>query len=416
MKQEKLEKVIDFINNNFLSGGISRQLYNLRRLLEYLDNNELSLSNGTYLLNKCPKLNNMIRIIKLDGTYNNLLNNINFYTILASYCSINNLEIELDDKSNYNNEIDAAGNLSSMSYYYNDLDSTKLLSVEEEKELCKKAFYGDSEAKQKLVESNLRLVISIAKKYANHPDSLELEDLIQEGNLGLMKAVDRFDYRKGFKFSTYATWWIKQYILRACNEKARLIRLSAHMFEAYNKIMKYVRTFERDNGIEPSSQMIADELNMSLVTVNYALSIKKPISLNMPVGTDTEEDQDELINTLADNRDDIGEKMTDIFNSEFRELIFNSCLNMREIEVIKYRFGFVDGVIWTQIQLGKKLGLTHERVRQIENTALRKLGKNSQVRKFYDGVIHDDVIFNYNESKSRSLRRSYHRKYEKENK
>ena len=406
MKKERLEKVVIFINSNFISGSISKQMINLKNLIAYIGDDLLSLEDGNYLLNKCPKLNTMIKMIKEDGTYTNFLDNSNFYTILASYCNMNDLEIELDDKLDNTFEEDFNENMSSLYYYSKDIDNTRLLTSDEERDLCKRAFYGDLEAKKKLIECNLRLVISVARSCSSNPNMMPLEDLIQEGNLGLIRAVEKFDYRKGFRFSTYARWWIWQSILRACDEKSKIIRIPYHMCEIYNRVVKFIKKYERDNGVVPSAELISDELEIPLNLVEISLTIKNPISLNTAVSFDDGDKPEDMLCNIVDPRNYIDERTTDIFYDEFKQAVYETDLKDRELEIIKYRYGLIDGRLWTQKELGKKMGITHERVRQIENTALRKLAKNSKVRNFYEGKKYDDIIFD-NDKKNKSIRLRY---------
>ncbi len=406
MKKERLEKVVIFINKNFINGSISKQMINLKNLIAFIGEDLLSLEDGSYLLNKCPKLNLMIKTIKEDGTYINYLDNDNFYTILASYCNMNNLEVELDDKIEKSIDDNFSENMSCLRYYSIDLDNTRLLTADEEKELCKKAFYGDLDARKKLVECNLRLVISVAKSCSSNPNMLPLEDLIQEGNIGLMRAVEKFDYRKGFRFSTYARWWIRQAILRANEEKSKIIRVPYHMCEVCNRVGKFIKKYERDNGVIPSAELISDELEIPLNLVEISLTIKNPISLNTAVSFDDGDKPEDMLSNIVDPRNYIDERTIDIFYEEFMEAVYETGLKDRELEIIKYRYGLIDGRLWTQKELGKKMGITHERVRQIENTALRKLAKNSKVRGFYEGKKYDDIIFD-DDKKNKSIRLRY---------
>jgi len=257
----------------------------------------------------------------------------------------------------------------SVRMYLNEIGRVNLLTAEEEVSLAKRIEKGDLSAKQHLAESNLRLVVSIAKRYIGR--GLSFLDLMQEGNLGLLRAVEKFDYRKGFKFSTYATWWIRQAITRAIADQARTIRIPVHMVETINKLRYTQRRLQQELGRDPLPEEIGVEMGLDLKKVNYIMKISQDIvSLEAPVGT--EEDS-----KLSDFIED--EKMMSPFEITHQELIKENIaelleyLSAREQKIIKMRFGLEDGIPHTLEEVGRHFNVTRERIRQIEGKVLDKL-------------------------------------------
>ena len=257
----------------------------------------------------------------------------------------------------------------SVRMYLNEIGRVPLLTAEDEIRLAKQIEMGDLSAKQKLAESNLRLVVSIAKRYIGR--GLPFLDLMQEGNFGLLRAVEKFDYRKGFKFSTYATWWIRQSITRAIADQARTIRIPVHMVETINKLTHTQRRLQQELGREPLPEEIAAEMDLELKKVNYILKISQDIvSLEAPVGT--EEDS-----KLSDFIED--ESAISPFETAHREMVKENIgelllfLSAREQKIIKMRFGLEDGIPHTLEEVGREFNVTRERIRQIEGKVLEKL-------------------------------------------
>ncbi len=264
--------------------------------------------------------------------------------------------------------------------YLKEIGKVPLLSGEEEIELAKRMEAGDEEAKKKLCEANLRLVVSIAKRYVGR--GMLFLDLIQEGNLGLIKAVEKFDWRKGYKFSTYATWWIRQAITRAIADQARTIRIPVHMVETINKLIRVSRQLLQELGREPKPEEIAKEMDMSVEKVREILKIaQEPVSLETPIG---EEEDSHLGDFIPDN-DAPAPAEAAAFSMLKEQLIeVLETLTPREQKVLKLRFGLEDGRARTLEEVGKKFEVTRERIRQIEAKALRKLKHPSRSKKLKD--------------------------------
>ena len=264
--------------------------------------------------------------------------------------------------------------------YLKEIGRIPLLNAEEEMELSIRVAKGEEEAKNRLAESNLRLVVSIAKRYVGR--GLLFLDLIQEGNIGLMKAVDKIDYDKGYKFSTYATWWIRQAITRALADQARTIRVPVHMVETINKMARIQRQLTLELNREPSEEEIAKKMGISVEKVRDVIKISQdPVSLETPIG---EEDDSHLGDFVKDPNSMTPEEYATnaILKEEIREVL--STLQEREQEVLELRFGLIDGTSHTLEEVGKKFNVTRERIRQIEAKALRKLRHPSRAKKLKD--------------------------------
>ena len=253
--------------------------------------------------------------------------------------------------------------------YLKEIGKVPLLSPDEEIELAKKIELGDEEAKKKLAESNLRLVVSIAKRYAGR--GMQLLDLIQEGNLGLIKAVEKFDYRKGYKFSTYATWWIRQAITRAIADQARTIRIPVHMVETINRLVRTQRQLVQKLGREATPEELAKELDMPVERVREIMKISQdPVSLETPIG---EEEDSHLGDFIQDNNVEVPADAATYTLLPEQLMDVLSTLTEREQKVLRLRFGLDDGRPRTLEEVGRQFNVTRERIRQIEAKALRKL-------------------------------------------
>lgn len=297
--------------------------------------------------------------------------------------------LETDDDDIDSEDIDTKDDLSvprgiavddPVRMYLKEIGKIPLLTAEEEVELAKRMEQGDEDAKKKLAEANLRLVVSIAKRYVGR--GMLFLDLIQEGNLGLMKAVEKFDYQKGFKFSTYATWWIRQAITRAIADQARTIRIPVHMVETINKLVRVQRQLVQELGRDPTPEEIAKEMNMEEEKVRDIMKIaQEPVSLETPIGEEEDshlgdfiEDDNALAPADAATYTMLREQLVDVLDT----------LTPREQKVLRLRFGLDDGRARTLEEVGKEFDVTRERIRQIEAKALRKLRHPSRSKKLKD--------------------------------
>ena len=289
-------------------------------------------------------------------------------------------EIIIDDVPDESKDMSVNDNVR---MYLKEIGKISLLTLEEEQELSKRVAEGDEHAKNILAESNLRLVVSIAKRYVGR--GLLFLDLIQEGNIGLMKAVEKFDYDKGYKFSTYATWWIRQAITRALADQARTIRVPVHMVETINKMARIERQMTLELNREPTDQELSKKMGLSVDKIAEIRKISQdPVSLETPIG---DEDDSHLGDFLADERTMSPEDFAtyEILKDELREVL--DTLTVREKEVLELRFGLFDGSSHTLEEVGKQFKVTRERIRQIEAKALRKLRHPSRAKKLKDFLI-----------------------------
>jgi len=306
------------------------------------------------------------------------------------YESLESQGIEITDNGEIQEEVEKDIDLSAVEgtiniddhvrMYLKEIGKVPLLSSEEEIDLAKRMALGDEDAKRRLSESNLRLVVSIAKRYVGR--GMLFLDLIQEGNLGLMKAVEKFDYQKGFKFSTYATWWIRQAITRAIADQARTIRIPVHMVETINKLIRVSRQLLQEFGRDPTPDELAKEMQMPVSKVREIMKIaQEPVSLETPIG---EEEDSHLGDFIPD--DDIPAPSDAAAFTLLKEQLMDvlDTLTEREEKVLRLRFGLDDGRARTLEEVGKEFNVTRERIRQIEAKALRKLRHPSRSKKLKD--------------------------------
>ncbi|MDA1335059.1 MAG: sigma-70 family RNA polymerase sigma factor [bacterium] len=277
-------------------------------------------------------------------------------------------------------KIEKDGSQDSVQMYLREIGRIPLINAEEERDLARRIERGEEEARNKLTQANLRLVVSIAKRYVGRSSNLSLLDLIQEGNIGLFRAVEKFDWRRGYKFSTYATWWIRQAVTRAIADQARTIRIPVHMVETISKFQQVRRRLTQDLGREPLPEEIASEMQLPVEKIYYIMKISQdPVSLFTPVGEDDED------STLGDFIEDdkilspAEETSRGILRDHIQE-IMNDLLP-REQKILALRFGLEDGIVRTLEEVGKEFGVTRERIRQIEAKAIEKIRQHENSKK-----------------------------------
>ncbi|KKP31836.1 MAG: RNA polymerase sigma factor [Parcubacteria group bacterium GW2011_GWC2_32_10] len=277
------------------------------------------------------------------------------------------------------------GKIDPIQMYLKEIGRASFLSAREEKELAKRIELDDDEAKNKLALANLRLVVSIAKRYVGRSPNLTLLDLIQEGNLGLFKAVKKFDWKKGYKFSTYATWWIRQSITRALADQARTIRIPVHMIETISKYTKVRKTLLQELGREPLAEEISAEMGLEVDKVHYIRKIaQKAVSLETPVGEDKDKQDSVLAEFIKDDKSVAPntEASRNLLKERLGEI--STELSPRELKILGMRFGLDDGIMHTLEETGEEFGVTRERIRQIQAKALEKLRRHKELRKVKD--------------------------------
>ncbi len=366
IKEVKQMKTFEEILDELIESGLKKGFLTYEEIAKATNNLELDANDYDTLYNRITENGIEVRSEDEDDSDGDLLNE--------------DIELNMDDLASESKDMSVNDNVR---MYLKEIGRISLLSLEEEQEISHRIAAGDEEAKKTLAESNLRLVVSIAKRYVGR--GLLFLDLIQEGNIGLMKAVEKFDFEKGYKFSTYATWWIRQAITRALADQARTIRVPVHMVETINKMARIERQLALDLNREPSEEEIAKKMGLSLDKI---IEIKKisqdPVSLETPIG---EEDDSHLGDFLADERTMSPEEYTtyEMLKEELKGVL--ETLTKREEEVLELRFGLYDGTCHTLEEVGKKFGVTRERIRQIEAKALRKLRHPSRAKKLKDFLI-----------------------------
>lgn len=356
-----------------------------------------------FLVKKAAKNKNVIDYQDITEAVSEVLDNMDDVDKIYDYLESKKIEIrmeedddKLDDDEDLDDDVDSEDEIDlskidlsvpegigvddPVRMYLKEIGQIPLLTAEQEVEYAKRMEEGNEVAKRRLAEANLRLVVSIAKRYVGR--GMQFLDLIQEGNLGLIKAVEKFDYRKGYKFSTYATWWIRQAITRAIADQARTIRIPVHMVETINKVKKVQSQLLHQNGHEPSADEIAAEIDMPVDKVREIMRVaQEPVSLETPIG---EEEDSHLGDFIPDN--DAPAPADAASHTMLREQLSDvlSTLTPREAKVLKLRFGLEDGRSRTLEEVGKEFNVTRERIRQIEAKALRKLRHPSRSRKLKD--------------------------------
>lgn len=393
-KEEKIKMIQEFADSNFIEGK-NNQLKNCRSLAKFLQTKRivLTVDDTDDLVNNSESLKNMLDgIIGIDDIMD-IVNNRTIEAMLTSYSMSTGIEIKEgsqdEEKPDENEERELDFSYDTLAYvddvkaYLRELD-IPLLSYEEEMALGKRVMEGDEEAVNELAEHNLRLVVSIAKRYQRN--NISILDLIQEGNLGLLTAVRKFDYTKGNKFSTYATWWIRQAITRSLADKGSTIRIPVHQYEVSQKVKRAMARYEQEYGVTPSAETISDITGISKEKVEQAqrMIANPTISLSAPVKSSGDTSGETEVGEMIEDPETRDSDYTDrIFYNEFRDAVFKSgVLTKREAYVIALRHGFEGGKIYTLEEVGQNLGVTRERVRQIEAKALRKLKHNRKIKTF----------------------------------
>jgi RNA polymerase primary sigma factor len=348
---------------DLLEQGRSTGKLSTKEITDFLEDSEFNVEQMDKFYDDCETLN--IEIVDDYATDSELDSALDFSTEEDLDMALSTEGVSIDDP---------------VKIYLKEIGRVPLLTAEEEIELASRMIQGDTYARKRLSEANLRLVVSVAKKYVGR--GMQFLDLIQEGNLGLIKAVEKFDYTKGFKFSTYATWWIRQAITRAIADQARTIRIPVHMVETITKVKKASSQLLHENGHEPSPEEIAARLNMSVDKVREIIRIAQdPVSLETPIG---EEEDSHLGDFIPD--DDAPAPAEAASHTLLKEQLSDvlGTLTDREARVLKLRFGLVDGRQRTLEEVGKEFAVTRERIRQIEAKALRKLRHPSRSKRLRD--------------------------------
>lgn len=380
MKREELEQIVQNIESSFIDGDLKVQLINYKKLLSYLDNDVLSLPVAEKMIKSSKKLKKMIKIIYENNKYNDLLENENFYTLMLAYLKINKLNTDIIEFDDFTPEVLSKKDENILNYFYNDLKYIITLTPEEEKEICIRATNGDEEARKILVETNIKLAVSIAKKHYNKNLNITFADLIQEGCLGLIKATEKYDYRKGYKFSTYATWWIMHKIKRCIIEKSRVIRIPVYLGSLYSKVLKYKNKVRKLYGFYPSDEAISEELNIPLHLIKRVNNISNPISLDSPINSEDGDDDLKMIDVIPYEKDEYEVIDERSVYEELHRYLKECDLNEKEQMVLVYKYGLYGVNEKNNTQIAAMMGISHERVRQLNLTALAKLSENNNIR------------------------------------
>lgn len=398
LEKNDLKPILNFINNEFIiSDKKSDAVINIKALVKYLSENEINLNyeDASELLSSSNALHNTMNII-VEKQIDIPRTNDSIENLFLSY------DLTKNDSEHYVNSY-------SDGHYYmgkktNDLDTLKLyleslpplLTPEEERKYAYLSATGNEEAKHRLIESNLRLVISIAKRYCKVSKTVTLQDLIQEGNIGLMKAADRFDYTKGYKFSTYATWWIRQGIRRFIADTSRTIRIPAHQYEYVRKMNAVKSRLFNELQRMPTDIELAQALEITVDKLHYLQNIEiDAVSLSAPINDN--DDTDVLGDFIEDKSTNVEEE---IVKKEYLESFKNAVLeseilDQREKEIICLRYGINCDRAHSLEEIGQKMGVTRERIRQIENKSLRKLGRDKNIKKYNSGYNPEKITASY---------------------
>ena len=425
---ESFNIINNYINQNFTKTNDYRKatIY-FDKLNNYFESYDFIPDIDTIikLINENNIFGNMIKSIYehyqskiIKGNYEEIFNNILLISTIETYCDINGIEIKFEEEKDINDYYDS----NDVNTYLREVSKIPLLTKEEEKELAYKIGEGDTKAKDLFIESNLRLVISIAKKYLGR--GLQFLDLIQEGNLGLIKAVERFDITKEHKFSTYATWWIRQAIIRAIANKGRNVRIPVHIYERLSTYNKIENILETKLGRKPTIDEIASKLELPVEKVNEIYELKQDsLSMNFLIGDDEESELGDIIPSTEKSPEDIS--IRDILQQDVRKLLDNCNLTKREKNILMLRYGFDDDTPMTLEKIGDGYNISRERTRQIEAVALKKIRRSKYIKEFADYMEQPDKLlenikeyrekYSENNANYKTYLKKYNKTKEKEN-
>ena len=384
MKKEEIDIIVKYIESSFIDGNLKEQLTNYRRLITILGDESISLATAEKLIKSSKKLKTMLKTINDSADITELLDYENFYTLILAYLKMNKLDTDILDFANPSVVMLSKKDEDNIKYFFDDLNLIDKLSPEEEKAISIRATNGDMEARKKLVEAYIRLAVAIAKNNHNHSTNISLNDLIQEGCLGLIKATEKYDYRKGYKFGTYASWWVIQTIKRYILNNSRTIRIPVYLGSIYNRVLKYKTKIRKTYGYYPSDETVAEELNIPLHLIKKASNITTPLSLDCPIKSEDGGDDLKIMDAIPCDVDQY-ELVDQKLEAELlRKYIDESQLRESEKIVLIHKFGLDGNEPMKNTHLGEKLGISHERIRQITEESLRILSKDNNIRALRD--------------------------------
>ena len=401
----KINDIDKYITNNFIYHDVyEKNVIELKKIADFFNKKSIDESIYIELIKSNVTLNNILKNIVdknnelIKENINNLFNVDMMNSIVEIYCIINNIDFNFVE--DYDDQFDNYCT-DGINQYLNQINKT-LLTEAEEIDICYRILNGDMKARNILIERNLKLVLSVVKKYPN--SGVELVDLIQEGNIGLIKAAERFDVTKGYRFSTYAVWWIRQYIVRAIVEKSRNIRIPDHMGTLINIYKRVLVELRQNLNRQPTVQEIAERMNIKPLQVEKIRKcLEDTISLNLYVGDEKETEMIEYVCDPSDTPEELILKK--IRYEKLKELLLNSNLNEKQMIVITERYGLNDGIFKTLDEVGKMLGVTRERIRQLEARALYRIRKSQYLENIsnFDATQTSSKVENKDKIKEKKL-------------
>lgn len=379
--QKNILLINDYINSNFQNiEDYANALFALKKISELVDSFQDNSDFILELVHKNITLHHILKII-VDNNIQTFkkyrMKNHTIYRLIETYCMLNNIDIEENEETLLTNKEE----VNALTQYLSEIGKYPLLTMEEEKELALKVKQGDEQAKQEFIQRNLRLVVSIAKRYTK--SGLSILDLIQEGNFGLMTAVERFDVEKGYRFSTYAFHWIKQYIIRSIINKGRNIRIPVHLYNKIGTYIKTVETLSQKFGCQPTIEEIAQTMNISKEEVVKLQSLYVgTVSMNSYINDEKDSELEEFISSKEDSIEDVAIEKS--MKNDIQELLHHANLTKREMEILILRYGLKNGYSETLEEIAKRYGVTRERIRQLELKAIAKLRKSNDIKAMSD--------------------------------